>query len=119
MIRSSSAAEQRPCKAQGVGSNPTSGTCPHRGQRMLTRFGVPLSPRQADLFGFVEALTPYGGASMEELRGCWAGERPRLRQAYLIKATISGTNERLAETDYRIVGDGHRPVTYRLIERRS
>ncbi len=120
MIRGSSVVEQHPCKVQRGGSIPSPGTCPHCGQRMLTRLGVQLSPRQADLFDLIENATPRGGEPIDVLGWVWAGtERTVLQRAYLIKATIYGINERLAGTDYRIVGDGHRPVTYKLIKRRQ
>lgn len=126
VIRGSSVVEQRARNTLVGGSIPSPGTCPHCGQRMLTRLGVQLSPRQADLFDLIYRSSGgggspgWGGVGMEVLGWTWAGaEKSKLNQAYLIKATIYGINERLASTDYRIVGDGHRPVAYRLIQRRG
>lgn len=114
-IRGSSAAEHLHCEEEAVVRLQPPGTCPHCGQRVLIRLGAQLSPRQADLFDLIERASSRGGEHVEVLGWAWAGaERSKLRQRYLIKATIYGINERLASTDYRIVGNGRRPVTYRL-----
>ncbi len=90
--------------------------CPHCGQRVLTRYGVLLSPREADLFDLIEAAGTRG-IDIDVLGWTWAGAHKHVvTQRALIKTTISHINGKLdlGSSIYRIRGEGKHPVVYFL-----
>ena len=83
------------------GSPQSSDVCPHCGQRMLTRHGVHLSPRLADIFDIIEHSGDRG-VTEEVLSSIFYSGRPS-REAYnCIRVNISHINSHLASTDYRV-----------------
>ena len=82
---------------------------------MLMRRGVLLSPRQADLFDFIERSGEYGVPS-EVLAGVfYSGKSTRDAQA-CIRTTVNHINDRLEETDIELRASRHEP--YRLRKRK-
>lgn len=76
--------------------------CPHCGQRMLTRAGVALSPRQADVFDMIQRRGA-AGIHIDVLTGVFWPGKGKAAQRNVAKVFINQINARLASTWIRII----------------
>ena len=89
-------------------SNLAVAECPHCGQRVLTRHGVELSPKLADIFDSVW-VAGSGGLSKEELATMYFGSSNRTDGKRAAAVAISNINERFEwmESPIRIRSMGY------------
>ena len=96
-------------------------TCPHCGQRLITRHGVSLTPLLAAIFDIVERAGERG-VMMEALVAALPRyrDRPEHRARAAVKNNIIHLNDRLVTTDMRVRTVPSHVGPYRLIvERRA
>src|SRR5262249_7172962 len=79
--------------------------CPHCGQRLLMRYGVGLSPRQADIFDMIERAIAGGGIEMDVLADLMTPGMATNKPRNQIRVHVHQINNKLEEPDYRIIGD--------------
>ena len=89
--------------------------CPHRGQRMLMRFGVQLTPLLAEIFDRVNGAGHYG-ITLERLVGAIYGDKPTPAARATLKVNVHHLNMKLEETNYRVRMIPLRDGAYRLVK---
>ncbi len=93
-----------------------SGTCPCCGQRLLTRHGVVLSPRLADLFDMI-GNSGDRGVMPEILAGVFYPGKPSTAGRRCVAVNIHFLNSRLLETDLQVRAGSGTQGPYRLTVR--
>jgi hypothetical protein len=96
----------------------TDARCPQCGQRMLTRVGMQLSPRQADIF---DLITNSGdrGLEQEVLADVLSPGKPRYGAMRLVAVHVNNINPILEETNFAVRKHGGKFGRYRLAKVRS
>jgi hypothetical protein len=99
-------------------SHSTQSACPTCGQRVLTRHGVRLSPRLADLFDMIEHSAERGTLCETLAWVFYPGKSTRDAKRCVI-TNINHLNSFLEETGVRIDGGhiGSEPKPYRVVRR--
>lgn len=92
------------------------GNCPACGQRLLTRHGVELSPRLADLFDMIER-SEGRGVMPEVLADVFYPGKPSTAGRRCVAVNIHFLNSRLLETDLQVRAGSGTQGPYRLIVR--
>jgi hypothetical protein len=96
----------------------TDARCPQCGHRMLTRLGVQLSARQADIFDLI-TNTGDQGLEQEVLADVLSPGKPRYGAMRLVAVHVHDINSILEETDFAIRKHGDKFGRYRLAKVRS
>jgi hypothetical protein len=77
--------------------------CPTCGQPLVTRYGVRLQAKQADIFDLIEHAKGRGGVALACLADAIYPGVDATRARQRIKVQVGKINDRLVSTDYRIV----------------